>query len=393
MRRYLRKLDPCGLETLHADDEREINYIVHQRGVATRRMVEVLAELCAFFARQCEPDREYVQSRDASQQSDASQPDDASQPGESQPEASQRSTESQLEQEMVDDEQREGTPQWTRSMSRSGHVRLDEPDSLKRLRAPAGSFGSPLVSDGAAASRMGDTSSSSHHVGAASSNGRRAAPPAPPPSVGRPSELAAAGAAAVQGLKEVSALAHNAPGKARALLDEHLAAAPAATSHGNIVVKSKAVTGSIFDKSGGLNEVIEVVAHVLQREEMRPILDHLGYSRAAVPLAIDSMIVESIADFVAKHVDSSFRDLGSHRGGTRSKEAQAAHSLLGKAVGSQELIDERKMKEAADRLGYRAATLRLLTEERVKMDAECGIADHHSNALRSGSRSHRSRLL
>ena len=123
----------------------------------------------------------------------------------------------------------------------------------------------------------------------------------------------------------MSALAHNAPGKARALLDEHRAAAPAATSHGNIVAKSKAVTASIFDKSGGLNEVIEVVAHVLRREEMRPILDHLGYSRAAVPLAIDSMIVESIAEFVAKHVDSSFRDLGSHRGGTRSKEAQAAH--------------------------------------------------------------------
>jgi hypothetical protein len=118
LRKSLKKLDPSGVaEEVHEEDEKSINHIIHQRGVATSRKVEVLAELCAFCARLCEPDREYVQSRSESQRSDESQPDELL-PGES-----QRSNEAQLEQEMLDDEHREGTPQWSRSETRSGHVR------------------------------------------------------------------------------------------------------------------------------------------------------------------------------------------------------------------------------------------------------------------------------
>jgi hypothetical protein len=130
--------------------------------------------------------------------------------------------------------------------------------------------------------------------------------------------------------------------------------------------------------------VIEVVAHMLQREEVGSILDHLGYARAA---ASDSMMIESTAAFIATHVDSSFRDLGSRSGGTRSKEAQAAHSLIGKAAASQELVGERLITQAAARLGMRAATFRMLIDERKKMDAECGSGSAFERATLLGSES------
>ena len=140
-----------------------------------------------------------------------------------------------------------------------------------------------------------------------------------------------------------------------------------ATSHGNVVAKSKAVAESIFETSGHINEVIAVVSELLCRQEMRPILEYLGYSQTD---STDSIMVGYIASFIEDHVDSSFRDLGSRSGGTRSTDAQAAHQLLVKAASGQELIDERKLTTAAKRLGVRFATFRYLLDCRLKMDAE-----------------------
>ena len=132
----------------------------------------------------------------------------------------------------------------------------------------------------------------------------------------------------------MSEIAHKAPGKARLRLEEQRAAVPEATGHSNIVIKSKAAAAAVFQASGGLNETIAVVAHLLERAEMRTILEHLGYTQGAS--ACDSLIVSSIADFVNKH-------LSSH--GTRTTEAQAAFELLGKAAGSAELRDEHMLTE------------------------------------------------
>ena len=52
------------------------------------------------------------------------------------------STESQLEDEMLDDKNRSPTPEWMGSENRRGEQRLEEPPSLARLRAPPGTFGS-----------------------------------------------------------------------------------------------------------------------------------------------------------------------------------------------------------------------------------------------------------
>ena len=354
--------------TVHPDDECEIELVLKQRrSVSTRRKVQVLTDALTYIASLQVPDREYVANE------------------------SQESTESQLEQEMVEDEDRSQTPQFRGA---------EEPDSLSRLRVPSGGFGSPspfvLPEDLAC-------------TGASSSSGG----PMRMQSMGRPPALAAAGASTRQGLKDVSALAHDAPGKARALLEEQQAAAPEPTSHGHVVAKSNAAAKSIFEKSGGLNETIEVVSHMLQRAEMRPIIEYLGYSRAVT--ASDTMLVDAIAAFIqarapppphrattrlsASHTGASLQTppllpsprphtcqaqslAASHRAappaqdhlsagcGSRSTEKQVAHTLLGKAASSKQLLVDGKVTEAARRLGVRFATFRHLLDCRLKMDAE-----------------------
>ena len=153
-------------------------------------------------------------------------------------------------------------------------------------------------------------------------------------------------------------MARDAPLKAKAVFEEQREAAQGPTGPGSIAIKSNAATASIFESSGNVNESIEVVKHMLQRAEMRPILEYLGYTKAA---ASDSMIVDSIAEFVKGHLSS---------GGTRSTDLQKAHNLLGKAAGSQQLLELRKVEEVARRLGYRHATFRHLIDCRIKLDAE-----------------------
>ena len=232
-----------------------------------------------------------------------------------------------------------------------------------------------------------------------SSTGRKAARPAGETSgAGRPPELEAAGRETRQCLKEVSAIAHDAPRKAKALLEaqqaralvhasmytrtyahvrahtqaragtrrhthaqahvrmltltlhrgrshahahahaharSHLrsqAAAPEPTGRGNIVAKSNAATEAIFTTSGNLNESIQVVAHILQRAELRPILTSLGYTQADES---DRTMVTSVADFIEQHLSSR---------GTRNKEAQAAFELLVKAMSSTEEKLRNKIK-------------------------------------------------
>ena len=92
--------------------------------------------------------------------------------------------------------------------------------------------------------------------------------------VGRPSELAAAGRLTQQSLKAVSALARDAPRKARALLHEQLAVAPEATGQGNITAKSKAATDAIFSLSGGINETIAVCGHDPSQQSLPHCLPH-----------------------------------------------------------------------------------------------------------------------
>ena len=333
LRGLLRPLDPWD-GAVHDDDEFEIDRLLTRR-VPWRRKAAILVSVIAYV-------------NDLELEGLATYA----------PDESQQSTESQLEAEMLDDEDRSQTPQWTRP-TRSGHPR--EPASLERMRAAPGAFGSPLVPgrvDGfpqlqptrrGAAPRTGTASSSCEH----------AAPAAAARRAGRPAQLTADGHAAQATLKGVSEIAHKAPDKARLLLEEQRAVAPEPNLHPTIVAKSKAVTGAIFEASGGLNETIEVVAHLLQRAEMRPILEHLGYTQGAS--ACDGLIVRSIADFVDKHLSSR---------GTRSTEAQAAFELLGKAAGSAELKEEHLFTEGARRLGIRAATFGHLIDCRAKMDAE-----------------------
>ena len=178
------------------------------------------------------------------------------------------------------------------------------------------------------------------------------------PTTGRPPKLAAAGRETRQSLRQIGTLA--APGKVRAELEVQREAAPEPTGRPNIVIKSNVATQSIFETAGSLNEAIEVVSHMLQRAEMRPIVEHLGYSRAAT--ACDSKLVDAIAAFIKDHLPAG--------GGSRTTERRAAHSLLGTAAASQQLVDERKITEAANRLGMRVATFRHLIGERLKRDAE-----------------------
>ena len=338
LRALLSALDPLN-GAVHPDDEAELAHFYRgQRGVSMSRKMKLMTELCTFVAGLQKPDPKYV------------------------PDESQQSTESQLEAEMLADVGRsptpDWTPDWTRSANRSGHERwemqLQEPESLKRLRAPPGTFGSPLPHSDS------DASSSSHRAAAR--------PCAVAPRAGRPSGLADAGRSAKADMKKVSAVAHDAPRKAAALFEALRAAAPEASGHGNVVAKSKAVSDVIFERSGDLNETIAVIAHFLQRAEMRPIVEHLGYSQRTC--SADSLMVDALARFIKEHIDSSFRELGSHSGGTRSTEAQAAHELLVKAMTSEELLEEKMMTEAAGRIGVRYATFRHLLDCRVKMDAE-----------------------
>ena len=337
LRALLSALDPLN-GAVHPDDEAELAHFYRgQRGVSMSRKMKLMTELCTFVAGLQKPDPKYV------------------------PDESQQSTESQLEAEMLADVGRsptpDWTPDWTRSANRSGHERwemqLQEPESLKRLRAPPGTFGSPLPHSDS------DASSSSHRAAAR--------PRAVAPRAGRPSGLADAGRSAKADMKKVSAVAHDAPRKAAALFEALWAAAPEASGHGNVVAKSKAVSDVIFERSGDLNETIAVIAHFLQRAEMRPIVEHLGYSQTTC--SADSLMVDALARFIKEHIDSSFRELGSHSGGTRSTEAQAAHELLVKAMTSEELLEEKMMTEAAGRIGVRYATFRHLLDCRVKMDA------------------------
>lgn len=102
----------------------------------------------------------------------------------------------------------------------------------------------------------------------------------------------------------------------------------------------------------------QVVASMLQRAEMRPIVEYLGFKQVA---ASDSIMVNSAADFIADHLSS---------GGTRRTEQQMAHELLVKALSSSELLEDGLVTEAARRIGVRPATFRHLLDCRVKMDAE-----------------------
>ena len=167
-------------------------------------------------------------------------------------------------------------------------------------------------------------------------------------------------------LKDVSKTAGKAPRKAKAKLEQLREAAPEATRQGSIVAKSKAVTEALFEKSGSLNETIAVVAHVLQRAEMRPVLAHLGYSTEDKSVC-DSIIVDSVAKFIHDHLQCTSEKV---HAGTRTTEQTAAVKLVGKVVGSKQLKEERLVKEAADRLGMRYGLFRVLVDERLKMDAE-----------------------
>eukprot|EP00966_Prymnesium_polylepis_P159517 3686570-Prymnesium_polylepis.1 len=214
----LRTLDPrhCAEHpgAVHPEDETELKlFFRQQRGVAAWRVVSVLTPLLLFVDGLREPDPLYTVP----------------------PEDSQQSTESQLEQEMLDDENRSQTPEWKVSQNRRGEQRLEEPDSLERLRAPPGTFGSDA----------GSSPRSAPGSGAASSSGQHRAPAAR--RVGRPPQLAADGAEAMEGVKAVCVMAHKAPKKASTLLDEMMAAAPEATSHGSVLAKSKVVAESIFE--------------------------------------------------------------------------------------------------------------------------------------------------
>ena len=190
-----------GNGAIHADDEREIAFVMNKRGVATRWKVEVLTQTCIYVASLQQPDSEFVA------------------------EESQQSTESQLEREMLADEDRSHTPQGSQG-SRG-------PDSLERLRAPPGTFDSPMIamrSPSLQSSFRAEVCAGAPRVaspprtgGASSSSAAR----------GRPSELASAGRDTRQGLKEVSALSDYAPRKAANLLEEQRADAPEPTSHGN----------------------------------------------------------------------------------------------------------------------------------------------------------------
>ena len=366
LRGLLRPLDPLH-GAVHADDEMEISLVLRQRGVSCRRKLEVLAEACTHISNLFQPDPEYVEAK----------------------ESSQETTDSQLELAMLDDEDRSQTPQARGSA---------EPDSLLRLRASPGAFGSPLPF------ALPDSPLGTPGVGAASSS----------TSAGRPPKLAAAGSSTREELQELGAFARNAPGKARMLFDAKREAAPEPTSHQNVVDKSNAAAQSIFEIAGGLNETIEVVSHMLQRAEMRTIIEHLGYSRAASDS--DTMLVDAIASFIqarptppmhraaprlslqrdaarctirypvtlsphptisapvrnatrytAQHAAQDHLSAG---GGSRSTDKQVAHSLLGKAASSKELLADGKVTQAARRLGIRFLTFRHLLDCRLKMDAE-----------------------
>ena len=312
LRGLLQPLFPVEGE-LHPDDEKEVDLILRARGVSHRRKYKALTDACTVINNlRPEPDPEYEEAND-----------------------SQQSTESQLEGEMLGDEDRSHTPQ----------IRSSE---LERLLAAPGFEGTPVRCGLADA---GSPSCSSSAAAASSAAG---------PMVGRPPTLVAAGSAARQSLRQLGAMAQKAPLKAKAELQAQREAAPEPSGHAHVVSKSNAASQAIFENAGSLNEVIEVVGHMLRRSEMRPVLQELGYSQATVGL--DSMLVDAIAAFIKDYLPAG--------GGSRSTEKQASQSLLGTAAASQKLLDEWELTASARRLGIRCATFRHLVDSRLKMDAE-----------------------
>ena len=163
LRSFLGLLDPFQLGQLHPDDEKELDLIMRARRVSARRKARALTwalkKVCSFD----EPDPLY-------------NPD----------EASQESTESQIEESLANEDDPAGTPP-------SGGSVLN---SVDRLAAPAGYFGSPIPIG------AGLTPEASPSAAAGSSTSH-AAP------VGRPPALAAAGRQAMEGIKQVSILARS----------------------------------------------------------------------------------------------------------------------------------------------------------------------------------------
>ena len=105
----------------------------------------------------------------------------------------------------------------------------------------------------------------------------------------------------------------------------------------------------------------QVVASLLQRPELRPILSALGWSDSQRRRGSDDAVVTSIRDFLKTHL---------HSDGTRFSEQQAAFNVLVQAAAGPLVKSERHIAAAAEALGVRYATFRELLEVRAKMDAE-----------------------
>ncbi|EOD24797.1 hypothetical protein EMIHUDRAFT_238299 [Emiliania huxleyi CCMP1516] len=181
---------------------------------------------------------------------------------------------------------------------------------------------------------------------------------APAARLGRPPSLAASGAASMDTVQAIARQAHGAPRKAKAAFDAQLEAAEGASSSTTIVAKAKAVSQNLFLSSGNLTEV---VASLLQRPELRPILSALGWSDSQRRRGSDDAVVTSIRDFLATHL---------HSDGTRFSEQQAAFNVLVQAAAGPLVKSERHIAAAAEALGVRYATFRELLDVRAKMDAE-----------------------
>ena len=92
-----------------------------------------------------------------------------------------------------------------------------------------------------------------------------------------------------------------------------------------------------------------MVASLLQRPELRPILSALGWSDSQRRRGSDDAVVTSIRDFLATHL---------HSDGTRFNEQQAAFNVLVQAAAGPLVKSERHIAAAAEALGVRYATFR-----------------------------------
>ena len=92
-----------------------------------------------------------------------------------------------------------------------------------------------------------------------------------------------------------------------------------------------------------------MVASLLQRPELRPILSALGWSDSQRRRGSDDAVVTSIRDFLATHL---------HSDGTRFSEQQAAFNVLVQAAAGPLVKSERHIAAAAQahdvRSGYTA---------------------------------------